>query len=386
MDRRVVAVMAVATGLTVANNYYAQPLLPVMGRSLHMAAGLTGLIVTAAQAGFAAGLVLVLPLGDLIERRALSVALSAAAGVGLFGVALAPTAAVLLPAVFAVGVLSVLAQVLVPFAASLADDAERGRVVGTVMTGLVLGVLLARTVSGLLAETGSWRVVYWAAGAAMLVQAFVLHRRLPTWREETGGLAYRSAVVSVAALLRDEPVLRLRALYGVMSFGSFSVLWTSVALLLSGRFHYSTGAIGLFGLAGAAGAATANVAGRLADRGWSNATTGLSAALLLASWAALWAGASHVVLLVLGIVALDVGANGIHITNQSEIYRLRPEARSRLTAAYMFLFFIGGAAGSVLSSLLYDAWGWGAVCLGGAAFSGGALAIWLLGRGLTRPR
>ena len=369
--------MAVATGLAVANNYYAQPLLPVIGRTLHVGPEITGLVVTVAQVGYALGLLFLLPLGDLVERRRLIVVLSLATALGLVWLGASPSAPWLLVGALLVGVTSVVAQVLVPFAASLAGDEERGRVVGMVMSGLLIGILLARTVAGLLAETGTWRAVYFVAGGAMAVEALVLWRRLPEWREDTGS-DYLGMIRSVLALLRDQPVLRLRAAYGLFSFGAFSVLWTSLAFLLSHRYHYNSAVIGLFGLAGAAGAATASVAGRLSDRGWAPKTTGVTTALLLLSRAALWAGRSQVFLLVVGIVVLDVGAQGVHITNQGEIYRLAPDARSRLTAAYMVLYFIGGAAGSVLSATLYGAEGWDGVCLAGAGFGAAGLGLWLV--------
>ena len=375
MDRGIVAVMAVATGLAVANNYYAQPLLPVIGRTLHIGPGVTGLIVTVAQVGYAVGLVLLLPLGDLVERRRLVALLSVATAGALVWLGASPSAASLLPAALVVGALSVLAQVLVPFSASLASPEERGRVVGMVMSGLLIGILLARTVAGYLAETGSWRVVYFVAAGAMAVQAVVLRARLPEWKEETQ-LTYPRLVGSVATLLREEPVLRLRSLYGMLSFGTFSVLWTSLAFLLARTYHYPSGIIGLFGLAGAAGAGAATLAGRFSDRGWARYSTGGATILLMASWAALWAGRSVLALLVVGIVVLDVGAQGLHITNQGEIYRLRPEARSRLTAAYMVIYFAGGAAGSVTSATLYDSLGWNGVCLAGAAFATASVGVW----------
>jgi len=368
--------MAVATGLAVASNYYAQPLLPAMGRTLHLAPGVTGLVVTVTQVGYAVGLLVLLPLGDLVERRRLVTVLAAGTAGALLWLGASPSAAWLLPAAAVVGMLSVLAQLLVPLSASLAAPSERGRVVGMVMSGLLIGILLARTVAGLLASTGTWRVVYVVAGGAMAVQAVVLHWRLPPWREESD-LRYRELVASVATLLREEPVLRRRAAYGLLSFGSFSVLWTSMAFLLAHQYHASSAVIGLFGLAGAAGAVTATVAGRLSDRGWERRSTGASSGLLLASWAALWAGHTSVAMLVVGIVVLDIGAQGLHITNQGEIYRLRPEARSRLTAAYMVLFFLGGAAGSVLSATAYDRAGWNGVCLVGSAFAALAFALWL---------
>ncbi|HZU80962.1 MAG TPA: MFS transporter [Acidimicrobiales bacterium] len=385
IDRRVVWVMAVATGLSVASNYYAQPLLPAMEHTLHLAPGTAGLVVTVAQVGYALGLAFLLPLGDLVERRRLVALLSVGTAGALLWLGLAPSAAVLLPAALVVGALSVLAQVLVPFAASLAGEHERGRVVGSVMSGLLVGVLLARTVAGLLAATGTWRVVYLVAAGAMLVQAAVLRSNLPTWHERPG-LSYPALVRSVVRLLAEEPVLRLRAAYGLCSFGTFSALWTSMAFLLAHHYHYGTAVIGLFGLIGAAGALAASVAGRLSDRGLSNRSTALTTLLLVASWALLWDGSSDLALFVVGIVVLDVGAQGLHITNQGEIYRLRPEARSRLTAAYMVLYFVGGAIGSVSSAVVYGAVGWSGVCAVGAAFALAAFALWAFTALRARPR
>jgi predicted MFS family arabinose efflux permease len=377
LRRDLVAIMAVATGLTVANNYYAQPLLPSIGRSLHVPAGVSGLIVTVAQVGYALGLMFLLPLGDLLERRSLVVTLTLAAAIALVWLGASPSAASLLPAAFAVGALSVLAQVLVPFAASLAPGNERGRVVGMVMSGLLIGILLARTFAGLLAEAGTWRVVYFVAAGAMLVQAVVLRRRLPTWKEHPE-VRYPGLIRSVFRLMKEEPVLRVRAAYGFLSFATFSVFWTSMAFLLAHHYHYSTAVIGLFGLAGAAGALAATVAGRMSDRRRARLSTGVTTALLVLSWAALWAGGSHVALLVIGVIMLDVGVQGLHITNQGEIYRLRPEARSRLTAAYMVTYFAGGAIGSATSAALYDTMGWDGVCLVGAAFAFLSLLLWFV--------
>lgn len=363
-----------ATGLSVANNYYAQPLLPTIGRSLHLSTATAGLMVTVAQIGYAAGLILLLPLGDLVERRRLSVGLSAISGLGLFWMAASTSVWSLLAAALVVGASTVVAQVLVSYVATLAGPEERGRVVGVVMSGLLLGVLLARTVAGGLAEAGTWRVVYWVAGAMMIVQAGVLRWRLAPYREDHRS-GYGQLIASVPALLKDEPLLRRRAFYGFCSFGTFSVLWTSIAFLLAHRFHYSSGIIGLFGLAGAGGAGAALLAGRLSDRGWTRRSTRITSALLLGSWAVLWAGGRHAALLVVGIVLLDVGVNGLHITNQGEIYRIRPEARSRITAAYMFIYFAGGAAGSVLSATFYGLAGWGGVCIVGAAFGAAAFLL-----------
>jgi predicted MFS family arabinose efflux permease len=384
LERTLVFTMAVSTGLAVANNYYAQSLLAAIGRSLHMSSSVSGLVVTAAQVGYALGLLLLLPLGDLVERRRLIVVLCVGTSGALLWLGASPDAASLLCAAFVVGSLSVLAQILVPFSASLAADHERGRVVGMVMSGLLIGILLARTVAGLLAETGSWRVVYFVAAAAMLVQGAVLFRRLPKWRERPG-LRYSGLIRSVGTLVREEPVLRRRALFGFLSFGSFSVLWTSMAFLLARHYGYSTAVIGLFGLAGAAGAAAATVAGRLSDRRRTTLSTGWSTALLSVSWLVMLGGGTHIALMVVGVIVLDVGAQGLHITNQGEIYRLRPEARSRLNSAYMVTYFAGGAIGSAASALAYARLGWDGVCMIGAGFATASFGLWVFGSSDQNP-
>lgn len=376
LRRGLVLVMAVSTGCAVANLYYAQPLLPTIGRSLHLAPDITGLMVTIGQIGFASGLFFLLPLGDLIERRRLIVALCAASAGALVLLGSAANGAWLWAGALAVGVVSVLAQTLVPFAASLAAPDERGRVVGTVMSGLLIGILLARTVSGALAEGGSWRLVYFVAAAVMLADAAVLARVLPRQRG-AATLAYRALLASTLRLVRDEPVLRWRCAYGFLGFAAFNVLWTSMAFLLARTYHESSAVIGLFGLVGAAGALAATAAGRLSDRRRERLATGVTTVLLGASWAAIAAGEHALWALVVGIVVLDVGQQGLHITNQGEIYRLDPAARSRLTAAYMMASFIGGGIGSATSATVYARAGWGGVSLVGAGFSLAAVAVFL---------
>lgn len=383
LSRTLVLLMAVATGLTVANNYYAQPLLPVMRHDLHLSSAVAGLIVTAGQVGYAVGLLLLLPLGDLVERRRLVVVLSAGAAASLVCFGLSPSAAVVLPAALLVGVLSVLAQVLVPFSASLAGAEERGRVVGLVMSGLLLGILLARTVAGLLAQVGSWRVVYFVAAGLMAGQAVVLHHELPRHRERTR-MSYAPLLLSVVRILREERVLQLRAAYGLFSFATFSVLWTAMAFVLADRYHFGPAVIGLFGLIGAAGALTATVAGRLSDAGHEHATTGVATVLLAASWLPLWLGSRALGWLVVGILVLDVGTQALHITNQGAIFRLRPEARSRLTSAYMVAYFIGGAVGSAVSAALYARHGWAGVSLTGEGFAAATFVLWVLTRRRAR--
>jgi predicted MFS family arabinose efflux permease len=286
---------------------------------------------------------------------------------------------VFLPAVGIVGFTSVMAQILVPFAATLSDPASRGRVVGTVMSGLLLGILLARTASGLIAQVAGWRGVYLIFAVLMVAQMVTLWSVLPTYRADVR-LGYGRLLVSVAVIARQEPVLRLRAVFGVVSFASFSVLWTVLAFLLSGPpYNYSEGVIGLFGLVGAAGAVTANVVGRFTDRGWARALTGISTLLLLLGVVLLWRGAVSLPALLAGVLVLDVGSTGLHLSNQSEIFRIRPEARSRVNAFYMTSCFVGAAGGSAVAAFVYERWGWDGVCVLGAAIALSGLALWAFG-------
>jgi predicted MFS family arabinose efflux permease len=372
-----VLLFAVATGVSVANNYLAQPLLDTIRVDFGVPSAVAGLVVTAAQVGYAAGLVLLLPLGDLLERRRLVTVLAVCTAAFLILEGVAPSVGLLMLAAALVGLTSTTAQILVPFAASLARDDERGRVVGTVMSGLLLGILLARTASGLVAEVAGWRTVYFIAAGLMLVLAGLLRWRLPRYQEDVH-LAYPRLLASTLGIARDQPILRLRALYGALAFAAFGVVWTSLAFLLAGpHYGYSEGIIGLFGLIGAAGAAVAIAAGRLADRGWSRRVTGATSLIMVVSYLLIWlGGAGRVWPLIAGIVLLDVGSNGLHITNQSEIYRLDPAARSRINAVYMTSCFVGAAVGSSTSAFAYARWGWTGVSLLGAAFGLASTLLW----------
>ena len=378
ISRRLVLVFAIATGVVVANMYYAQPLLDTIAREFHTTSGAVGLIVTLTQLGYALGLLFIVPLGDLLERRRLVVTVLVGTTLALAGSALAPTIGVLAMLAALVGVTSVVAQVLIPFAASLAAEAERGRVVGAVMSGLLVGVLLARTFSGLIAQVAGWRAVYWIAAALMLAMIAVLWHELPRVGRVETSLTYGRLLKSIWKLVRTEPVLRRRSLYGSLAFAGFSVLWTSIAFLLARPpYTYGQAMIGLFGLLGVAGALCASVAGRLADRGWARYSTGAFVVLSLAAFGLLALGATHLPPLIAGIVLLDLGVQGTQITNQSEIYRLRPEARSRVTTAYMVSYFIGGAVGSFTSAVAFGSAGWAGVCLLGAVFTAANVALWL---------
>lgn len=371
-----VRLMAVAAGLAVASDYYAQPLLPELAHEIGIPAALAGSIVTTAQLGYALGLLLIVPLGDLLEQRLLVVGVSLLTALGLLLSALSPGLTGILLGTALAGLCSVLAQILIPMAATLAEPGKRGSVVGTIMSGLLLGVLLARTAAGALAGLSGWRTVYGAGALAMVLLAAILACRLPSYRPQTR-LGYPRLLASVFVLLREERGLRLRAALGALSFASFSVLWTSMAFMLAAPpFNLSSSAIGLFGLAGAAGVVAASLAGRLSDRGQGENATRLGCFALLLSWWPLHAGAHSLPMLILGILVLDMTVLMIHVSNQGAIYRIRPDARSRLTAAYMSSYFGGGAGGSLVSAFAYSRAGWPGVALAGAAFSGLCLLVW----------
>jgi len=358
--------MAVATGAVVANLYYAQPVLHDVGRDFHSGAGPTALVITSAQIGYAAGLLLIVPLGDLFRRRKLVVQIFLIAVVALIGCALAPNLFIFGLASLAVGCASVAGQVMIPFAADLAPPERRGRVVARIMTGLLLGILMARTVSGLVAQWAGWRAIYWVSAALMVFFAVILWRALPD-EGPRPRRSYGHLVGSSLRLLVDEPVLRRRAWHGACAFACFSVLWTTLAFLLSSSpYHYSNAVIGLFGLVGAAGVLAANLAGKLADADRAKASTIVAGVLLVGSFGLLWFGRTSLAALLIGILVLDVGTQGMQITNQTIIYALRPDARSRINSAYMVCYFVGGAVGSIAAGSVYATGGWSAVCVLGA--------------------
>ena len=383
ISRSLVLLFAVSCGVSVANLYYAQPVLDDIAKSFGTSSGTAGLIVTSAQIGYAVGLALLVPLGDLLTRRWLVPLVLTVTAVGLVVSASAPDIGVLIAVGLVVGAGSVAAQILVPMAASLADEEHRGHVVGVVMSGLLMGILLARTVSGVVAQVSSWRVVYVMAAGMTVLLALVLARRLPE-ESDRPRMGYGTLLRSAARLLVTESLLRRRALFGALGFAAFSVFWTTMAFLLAGApYHYDDLTIGLFGLVGAGGALCANVAGRWADRGWTRTTTLVFAGLVMVSFLPLWWGRHDLTMLIVGILVLDVGVQGLQVTNQSIIYRLAPDARSRVNSAYMVCYFAGGAIGSAVGSSVYESHRWAGVCVLGAAI-GIAATVAALADGLRR--
>ncbi len=376
MGRRLVFVMAVASGLVVANSYYAQPIVESISKGLNASSTQVGLVVTASQIGYAVGLAFLVPLGDLLDRRKLLAVLLVMTAAGLAAMALTPNWQVLGVATLLVGITSVVGQILVPMAASLAGPDEQGKVIGDVMTGLLLGILLSRVLSGVIAQLAGWRSVFWVATALMILTAILLHRELPVVPATTD-LSYRSLLASVINLVREEPVLRLRMAYGGLTFASFGALWTSIGFLLAGpEYGWSDAAIGVFTLLGVAGVLAARIAGTMADRGYAQRQTGPFVAITAASFAVMGVGRNSAIALGLGVAALELGIQGTHITNQSLFYPLRPDARSRLNTAYMTAYFAAGSAGSALSAIVYSQAGWTGVCVLGAAFPSVGLVLW----------
>ncbi|WP_434059739.1 MFS transporter [Paenibacillus odorifer] len=379
ISRNVALLFSIACGIVVANIYYAQPLLDAISNEFGISHSFVGLVITITQIFYALGLLLLVPLGDLLNRRWLIAGQMLLSVLALIVVGTATSSIVLFVGIAAVGFLAVVTQTLVAFAATLAAPAERGRIVGVVTSGIVIGILLARTFAGVLMDLAGWRSVYLVSAVLTLIMACVLFRVLPHYEHKRESLSYLQLIRSMFTLFAQERTLRIRAALGMMIFTAFSILWTSLVLPLSAPpFSLSHTAIGAFGLAGVAGALAAARAGRLADRGLGQKTTGVALILLLISWLPISYVQHSLIALIVGIILLDLAVQAVHVTNQSMILTLRPEARSRLTAGYMIFYSIGSATGSIASTSIYVYFGWNGVSLLGAIVSALALLFWLL--------
>ena len=342
-----------------------------MGRYFGVPDRRMGLVSMLTQVGYAAGMLLFVPLGDRLERRSFILTMLGLVVVALLGVAAAPSFYWLAAASLVVGVTSITPQLLVPFAAHLAEPSERGRVVGIVMSGLLIGILAARTVSGVVGEYLGWRAMYGIAAAVTVALGLALKGLLPKSQPEGLGVSYIGLLLSIGGLLRDEPVLRQSCLFGATGFAAFSTFWTTLAFHLAGPpFQYGSGFIGLFGLVGVVGALAAPLAGRFADRRSARWTIGAGMTCILLAYVVLYGFGGTIAGMVAGVILLDLGAQSAHISNQStDPTSIRPEARSRMNTAYMVTYFVGGAAGSSAG-----AWGWG---------RGGWAGVCLVGLGMT---
>jgi predicted MFS family arabinose efflux permease len=374
--------MAISVGVIVANIYYAQPLLADIARTFGLSVTQAGAVAMLSQAGSALGMFLFVPLGDIRERQSLISVLLIGCTLSLVLVASAANAFWLMGASIGLGATAAVVHVFLPFAAHLAPPERRGRVVGTVLSGLLLGILLARTFSGFLGARFGWRVVY-AVAAGMMVLLLIFVQLLLPRSEPTVRLSYPDLLRSIAHLFREHQPLRESALLGALFFCAFSAFWTTLIFLLeTPPYHYGSQAAGLFGLVGMVGALGAPLVGRLADRRGPRPAIGIALALVFLSYLILIAFGKSLAGLIAGVVLLDFAVQSGHVSNQTRIYGLVPEARSRLNTVYMVCYFAGGAAGSVLGAWSWRLAGWnGVCCLGLAVMTFGLVVFFLVHRG-----
>lgn len=360
--------LGVACAVGVASMYYNQPLLSVMGQSLGQDARHIGFVAVATQVGYAAGLLFFVPLGDVAERRKLMLRMYAGVSVALALAAFAHSLTWLIAASVLIGLMASVTHVALPIAPDLVPHEQRGRAIGTVMTGLLLGILLARTFAGWLSRWNGWRTVFIVA--AVMNACFVpfIYRVMPRMKARES-LTYAETMRSLWTLVRTEPLLREAAVLGALVFASFSCFWTTLAFLLEAHYRMGPGVAGTFGVVGAAGAMAAPFAGRLSDRRGTRYVVSAAGATLTGSYVWLWFSerapisvAMHMLGLVIGVVALDVGAQMMQVANQTRIFGLGAQARSRLNTIYMTVYFVGGALGSALASIAWSRWQWDGVC------------------------
>ncbi len=360
--------LGLACAVGVSSIYYNQPLLSEMGRTFHATPERIGLVAVATQIGYACGILFFVPMGDVLERRALMMRMYGGVSVALLLLALAPSLPMVILASVLTGLLASVTHVVLPIAPDLVENAQRGRAIGIVMTGLLLGVLLARTFAGWVSRIDGWRWVY--VVAAVINAAFVplLWRKMPRLPPRHS-LTYGAAMRSLWTLVRTEPLLLESSILGALVFASFSCFWTTLAFLLESQYRLGPGAAGTFGVVGAAGALMASVAGRLADRRGSRFVVTLGLSTMIFSYMLLWGAVAmrvslllHMVALVVGVVLLDVGAQLTQVANQTRIFGIDASARSRLNTVYMVLYFSGAALGSWSSTRAWERFGWDGVC------------------------
>jgi len=368
--------LGLACAVGVSTIYYNQPLLLEMGRSYHAHPGQMGFVAVATQIGYAVGLLCFVPLGDVLERRSLMIRMYGAVAVALLLVALAPSLMWLIVFSAIAGMLASVTHIVLPIAPDLVEDNQRGRAIGIVMTGLLLGILLARTFSGWVSKIHGWRTVYIVAAVINLAFVPLLWRVMPKLPPKQP-LRYSEAMSSLWTLFRTQPLLRESCVLGALVFASFSCFWTTLAFLLDNHYGLGPGVAGSFGIVGVAGALVAPIAGRFSDKHGPRWVLTVGGAVLAASYLFLWAEekspvsmALHLAALGVGVIVLDAGAQMMQIANQTRIFGLVPSARSRLNTVYMTVYFSGAAAGSALSTIAWVHWKWNGVCALALTFIG----------------
>ena len=384
LTKQFILILAITSGLSVANMYYNQPLLADIGRTFHASSNAVGYVSMLTQIGYALGMLFFVPLGDIRERRTLISGLLIAVSLSLVGFATAQNLIWMYIASFAIGITTVVPQVIIPLSAELALPEERGKVIGTVMSGLFFGILLARTISGIIGDMLGWRAMYWIAAVIMLLLSLILYQLVPKTKPENNS-SYTDLLKSMGNLIRRYSTLREASLIGACMFGGFSVFWTSLAFFLEGEpYHYSSSITGLFGLIGVAGAAGAPFIGRLADRIAPKKIVGILLLLTLIAYGFFGLAGFTIWSLIAGVIILDLGVQGSQVSNQTRIYALEPAARSRINTVFMVSTFTGGAIGSTLGSFAWQHWGWNGVCLMGGMLIVAAICIWIVYRGIEK--
>jgi predicted MFS family arabinose efflux permease len=372
------AVMTVSAGVGIANLYYNQPLLDQMGRSLGASAAEIGMAPTLTQVGYSVGMLFLVPLGDMLQRRRLVLLFTLITALLSICLATSMSTAMLLGMSFLLGLANMTPQLLVPFAATLAGEHDRGRVVGLMVSGVLLGVLLSRTVAGFVGAGFGWRVMFGLAAALMFAVLGILSFMLPATKASYHG-SYGSLLRSVWTLVCEQPVLREACLFGGMLFGAFMVFWANLIHLLSaGPFHLGPRAVGLYGLLGAGAAVMSPIVGRMAGKGSARTLAGAMVLLTIASFGVFWFGRSSLIWIGVGVLAMDLGVQLGHVSNQTRILSLAPNAQSRIQTAYMSCYFAGGGIGAALGSLAWSRRGWGGVCLAAIAMLILPLVRWML--------
>jgi len=376
LTRGHIVLMAICTGLIVANIYYCQPLIVLVGKGFGIPESRAGSIAFFTQGGYALGLLFFVPLGDKVERKGQIVWMSAFAVAALILAALSPSLLSLQIASLLIGATSVIPQLILPLAANLASSARTGKVIGVIMSGLLIGILLSRTLSGIIGAWLGWRGMYWVAAGITLTLLLIMKKMLPVSQPAFTG-SYGSLLRSLGTLVRQQPLLREAACINALGFATFGMFWTTMVLHLSGApFHFPSSLIGLFGLAAAAGALAAPLVGGVADKRNPRIAIGYGIGILLLSYILFYTWGNSVVVMIIGIVLLDLAMQCIHISNQSRVYALIPGARNRLNTVYMTVSFMGTSLGSAIGLMVWDRAGWKGVCIAGMALAIAAFGLY----------
>ncbi|MFA9190174.1 MFS transporter [Flavobacterium sp. FZUC8N2.13] len=368
--------MAVATGLIVANLYYCQPLIVLIANEFNIPNADAGTITYLTQAGYAIGLFFMVPLGDKIERKSQILITTFATVIALIIAATAQSFLILEIASLLIGITSIVPQLILPLAASLSKPEQRGKVVGTIMSGLLVGILLSRTLSGFIGEVLGWRAMFWIASGLCFLLFFIIQKQFPYNKPEFKG-SYGQLISSLFSLIKEQPLLREATLINVFSFAQFGAFWTTMVLLLSAEpFSFNSATIGLFGIVGASGALAAPLVGKLGDKGGSRIAVGYGCAFIALSFMIFYFSGQSVIGVIIGIVLIDIGLQGVHISNQTRVYSIVPEARNRMNTVFMSFSFLGTAAGSAYGLFLWELGGWHAVTLGCLLLSALAFTVY----------